>query len=205
MACTMQTEREFGNASRWLRKIVTVVEDVHTDGGRAPAEQTKRVAAAAVFANPWCRSGFVDDLQDAVAERVPVIARALIMRVLDHIGGPDRLAAFGKGAIVGLDGELEHGAAIVHTPYFGDLYRNLAGAESIIAFADNRGGAGSTLVVPMWHKTAATTRSYYQTIEVRISDAPASDELVMIAAGSSGPRPHPRIGDRTTDSVTIKL
>jgi hypothetical protein len=71
--------------------------------------------------------------------------------------------------------------------------------ESIICFADARADAGQALVIPMWHKTHAATRSHYQTISAVVPDAPRAGEIVVIAAASTGPRPHPRIGDRSTD------
>jgi hypothetical protein len=77
--------------------------------------------------------------------------------------------------------------------------REFLGGESIICFSDSRSDAGEPLVVPMWHKTAAATRSHYQTMTARVSDAPTADEIVVIAAASTGPRPHARIGDRSTD------
>ena len=77
--------------------------------------------------------------------------------------------------------------------------REFLGGESIICFADTRAEAGETLVVPLWHKTHAATRSHYQTVTARVADAPRADEIVVIAAASTGPRPHPRIGDRLTD------
>ena len=107
------------------------------------------------------------------------------------------IEAFGKAAIVGTAGEIEHGGALIHTPWFGNLMRDFLQGESIICFADVRGDAGETLVVPMWHKTAAATRSHYQTISARVSDAPRAGEIVVLAAASTGPRPHARIGDRT--------
>jgi hypothetical protein len=83
--------------------------------------------------------------------------------------------------------------------------REFLDGESIICFADTRAEAGQTLVVPMWHKSHAATRSHYQTISTRVPDGPRADEIVVVAAASTGPRPHPRIGDRTTDpAVTVK-
>lgn len=70
---------------------------------------------------------------------------------------------------------------------------------SIIVFSDDRLPAGEPLTVPLWHKTAAATRTHYQTVQIRIPDAPRPDELVVVAAASSGPRPNARIGDRRTD------
>ena len=112
-----------------------------------------------------------------------------------------RIEAFGKAAVVGTAGEIEHAGALIHTPYFGNLMREFLEGESIICFADARSEAGETLVVPMWHKTHAATRTHYQTVTARVSDAPHAHEIVVIAAASTGPRPHARIGDRATDSV----
>jgi hypothetical protein len=130
-----------------------------------------------------------------------VLARLLTDRLLAALGGVDEIEAFGKAAIVGTAGELEHAGALIHTPYFGNLMREFLGGESIICFADTRADAGESLVVPLWHKTHAATRSHYQTISARVPDAPRADEIVVIAAASTGPRPHPRIGDRLTDPI----
>ena len=84
----------------------------------------------------------------------PLLARELSRRLVDSLGGVEAIEAFGKAAIVGTSGEIEHGAALIHTPYFGNLMREFLDGESIICFADTRADAGETLVVPLWHKTA---------------------------------------------------
>ena len=121
------------------------------------------------------------------------------------MGGAGAIEAFGKAALVGTDGEIEHGAALIHTPWFGDVVRQALDGTSIIVFSDARGPAGTSLVVPVWHKTAAATRSHYQTVEVRVPDAPRPDELVLVCAAATGGRPLARIGDRTTDTATVRL
>ena len=178
-------------------KIVTVVEEIHLEGGRAVTPAARVVVVAAVVRNPWAGQGFVDDLGPGIDATASDLGELLAPLVLDALGAPAE--AYGKAAIVGLDGEIEHGGALIHTPWFGNLMRDFLQGESIICFADVRGDAGETLVVPMWHKTAAATRSHYQTISARVSDAPRPGEIVVLAAASSGPRPHARIGDRTTD------
>ncbi len=184
-----------------VRKVVVYRETVLCEGGSSPARPIERATAAAVIANPWFGTGPETDLSDEVAAIAPVLARLLTDRLIEAVGGADRVEAFGKAAVVGTAGELEHAAALIHTPYFGNLMRDFLGGESIICFADARADAGETLVVPMWHKTHAATRSHYQTVTARVSDGPRPDEVVVIAAASTGPRPHPRIGDRTTDPV----
>jgi len=185
----------------WLRKIAVSRELVLRENGLEPPSLAVKATAAAVVANPWIGTGPQQDLSAAVEQMAPVLARALSDRLLAALGGVRAVEAFGKAAIVGTGGEIEHAGALIHTPYFGNLMREFLEGESIICFADTRGDAGTALVVPMWHKTQAATRSHYQTVEVRVGDAPCRDEIVVVAAGSTGPRPHARIGDRRTDPV----
>ncbi|GAA3724627.1 hypothetical protein HDA32_002949 [Spinactinospora alkalitolerans] len=183
-----------------IRKIVTLTDELLSEPGGPSITPTRRVAAAAVLTNPWAGLPVGADLGTDSAEAAARLAVCLTERLLAPLGGPTGLQAFGKGAVVGVDGEIEHGAALIHTPYFGNLFRELVQGTSIIAFADERSAPGAPLTVPMWHKTEAATRSHYQTVQVKIADAPRPDELIIIAAGAAGPRPHPRIGDRTTDA-----
>lgn len=184
-----------------VRKVVTFCEEVVTEAGVAPVVAARRASVAAVVRNPWVGTLPTTDLSAEVELVAPRLARRLTDDLLAALGGVEAVEAFGKAAIVGTAGEIEHGAALIHTPYFGNLVREFLGGESIICFADNRAGAGEELVVPMWHKTHAATRSHYQTVTARVPDAPRADEIVIIAAASTGPRPHPRIGDRRTDPV----
>ena len=188
-----------GEAAIGLRKLVLYRDDVVTEGGRTPELAARRASVAAVLRNPWIGTGPTEDLSEQTRRVAPVLARLLTDRLLAALGGVDQIEAFGKAAIVGTAGELEHAGALIHTPYFGNLMREFLGGDSIICFADTRAHAGETLVVPLWHKTHAATRSHYQTVSARVSDAPRADEIVVIAAASTGPRPHPRIGDRLTD------
>lgn len=184
-----------------VRKLVLYRDQVVTEAGMAPALPAQRASVAAVIRNPWVGAGPGEDLSPAVTEMAPRLAKLLADRLVDALGGVDRIEAFGKAALVGTAGEIEHGGALIHTPYFGNLLREFLGGESIICFADTRTEAGQPLVVPLWHKTHASTRSHYQTVDVRVHDAPRADEIVIVAAASTGPRPHPRIGDRLTDPV----
>ena len=184
-----------------IRKVVTVVDEVLLELGRPVATPVRRVAAAAVIRNPWAGRGFVADLQPEVEAVAPELGQLLTGKLIETLGGVDRIEAFGKAAVVGLDGEIEHGGALIHTPYFGNVLRELTEGTSIIVFSDDRLPAGEPLTVPLWHKTAAATRSHYQTVQIRIPDAPRPDEIVVIAAAASGPRPNARIGDRRTDPV----
>ncbi|TLS47997.1 amino acid synthesis family protein [Streptomyces montanus] len=182
-----------------VRRICTVVEDVVTELRRPVATPVRRAAVAAVITNPWSGRGVVADLNEEVVRVAPLVAHELTSRLLDALGGADRVQAFGKAAIVGLGGETEHAGALIHTPYFGNLFREITEGSSVIVFSDERAEAGAPLTVPMWHKVHAATRSHYQTITVRVPDAPRADEIVVIAAASTGGRPNARIGDRSSD------
>jgi len=182
-----------------LRKLVVYREELLIENGGTPIRPAHRATAAAVITNPWLGSGPEANLSAGVEAVAPQLARVLTDCLIDYLGGVEGVEAFGKAAIVGTAGEIEHGAALIHTPFFGNLMREFLEGESIICFADARADAGESLVVPMWHKTHAATRSHYQTISARVSDAPRADEIVVIAAASTGPRPHARIGDRMTD------
>jgi hypothetical protein len=182
-----------------IRKIVYYQEETFLENGQEPSVPAVRAAVAAVLANPWAGSGPSTDLAPGSESVAPQLARALSDRLIEGLGGAERIEAFGKAAIVGTGGEIEHGAALIHTPFFGNLVREFLEGSSILCFADDRAEAGQPLVIPMWHKTAAATRSHYQTITTRVGDGPRADEIVVAAAASTGPRPHPRIGDRSTD------
>lgn len=200
----MQECMDHPDESIGLRKLVVYRDVVLTEAGKAPAQPVRRASVAAVIRNPWTGTGPSADLSAEQGRVGPVLARLLTDRLVASLGGMDEIEAFGKAAIVGTAGEIEHAGALIHTPYFGNLVREFLQGESIICFADTRAEAGETLVVPLWHKTRASTRSHYQTVSARVSDAPRPDEIVVIAAASTGPRPHPRIGDRMTDPVVTE-
>jgi hypothetical protein len=182
-----------------IRRVVVYREETVTEAGAPPIRPVSRASVAVVVRNPWIGTGHDSDLSDAVVELAPTLATLIADRLTDALGGSDNIEAFGKAAIVGTAGEIEHGGALIHTPYFGNLLREFLQGESIICFADARADAGQEIVVPVWHKNHAATRSHYQTVSTRVSDAPRADEIVVVGAASTGPRPHPRIGDRKSD------
>ncbi len=183
------------SAAAGLRKISTNIEQVP----HAQLGMITRATVTAVIANPWLSTSTDHDLSDRTEAIAPLLAKLVSDRLLDALGGAEQIEAFGKAALVGTSGELEHAGALIHTPYFGNLLREALGGTSIICFVDGRAVPGETLRVPMWHKTAAATRTHYQTLDMALPDAPHPEEIAVIAAASTGPRPHARIGDRTTD------
>ena len=182
-----------------IRKTLINIETTLIEGGRAAAAPLKLIAAAAVVKNPWAGMGFVEDLRPAIHEVAPQLGALLTQMVLDAAGGGDRVEAYGKAAGVGLDGEVEHASALIHTLRFGNHYRTAVGAKSYLAFTNTRGPANCPIMIPLMDKNDEGRRSHYLTIQFAIPDAPAADEIVVALGASIGGRPHHRIGDRYQD------
>lgn len=183
-----------------IRKIITVVEDVCRDGQKAVANPYKKCVAAAVIQNPFAGS-YVQDLS-LLTDVGEYLGGVLAQKAVEAMGiRPEQAESYGKGAIIGLSGELEHGAAILH-PKLGKPMRDaVGGGKAIIPSAKKLGGPGTTLDVPLHYKDAAFVRTHYDAMEVRLHDAPAADEIVVAVAITSGGRPHPRIGGLQIEEI----
>ena len=180
-----------------VRKIVTLVEEIHLEGGRPVAPAARIAVVAAVVRNPWAGQGFVDDLGPGIDANASDLGELLAPQVLDALGAPAE--AFGKAAIVGLDGEIEHGSALIHTLKFGDHFRKAAGATTLLPAVEKRGPAGVVFDIPLKHITDATLRSHHQTVEVRIADAPHFNEIVVALAAAAQGRPQQRLAPLSTE------
>ena len=182
-----------------IRKTLLHVETTLIEGGRAAPKPLKLIAAAAVIRNPWAGMGFVDDLKPAIHDVAPELGALLTGMILDAAGGGDAVEGYGKAAICGLEGEVEHASALIHTLRFGNHYRQAVGAKTYLAFTNIRGGANTPVMIPLMDKNDEGRRSHYLTIHFAIPDAPAADEIVVALGASIGGRPHHRIGDRYQD------
>jgi hypothetical protein len=182
-----------------IRKLVSYVEDTRIEGGRIVPTPFKLIAVAAVLKNPWAGLGFVEDLRPQIRSIAPDLASVLTKEIVGLAGSGDAIEGYGKAAVVGVDGEVEHAAALIHTLPFGNQYRDAVGARSYLSFTNTRGGPGAPIVAPLMHKHDAGMRSHYLTIQFAILDAPAADEIVVALGASTGGRPHHRIGDRYRD------
>ncbi len=181
------------------RKIVSYVEETLIEGGREAEKPLKLIAVAAVLKNPWSGKGFVEDLKPEIMSMASPLGELLTRSVLSLAGGGDAVEAYGKAAVVGTSGEIEHASALIHTLRFGNHYRKAVGAKSYLAFTNTRGGPDCPISIPLMHKADEGMRSHYLTIQFSIVDAPAPDEIVVALGASIGGRPHHRIGDRYQD------
>ena len=180
-----------------VRKIVTIVEEVCAEGGREVSPAARVAVVAAVIENPWAGQGFVEDLQPGIEQNASPLGALIAPRVLEALGAP--VEAYGKAAVIGLDGEVEHGSALIHTLKFGDHFRKAAGATTLLPAVEKRGPAGVVFDIPLKHITDATLRSHHQTIEVRLADAPHPGELVIALAAAAQGRPQQRLAPLSTE------
>ncbi|MCV2863368.1 amino acid synthesis family protein [Defluviimonas sp. WL0075] len=182
-----------------IRKTMLNIETTLIEGGKAAPTPLKFIAAAAVIRNPWAGQGFVEDLKPQIHDVAPGLGALLTEMIIDAAGGGDKVEGYGKAAVVGLNGEVEHASALIHTLRFGNHYRTAVGAKTYLAFTNTRGPANCPIMIPLMDKNDEGRRSHYLTIQFAIPDAPAADEIVVALGASIGGRPHHRIGDRYQD------
>lgn len=182
-----------------IRKTFVTTETLYSDGGKAATTPLVMIAAAAVVKNPWAGEGFVEDLAPKIREMAPVLGELLTGLIVKEAGGGDKVVAYGKSAVVGLNGELEHASALIHTLHFGNHYRTAVKGKTYLAFNNTRGPANTPILVPMMGTDDEGTREHYLTMQFNINDAPFSDEIVIALGAALGGRPHHRIGNRYLD------
>ena len=186
-----------------IRKTLLHVEKTFIEGGKAAVIPLTLIAAIAVVKNPWlAKDGndvFVEDLKPGIHDVAPGLGKILSDMVINEAGSGKVIEGYGKSAIVGLRGEIEHASALIHTLRFGNFYREAVGAKSYLSFCNTRAGANAPILIPLMDKNDAGRRSHYLTIQLAIPDAPADDEIVIALGASIGGRLHHRIGDRYQD------
>ncbi|MGM8930206.1 amino acid synthesis family protein [Salinicola halophyticus] len=185
-----------------IRKITTYRETTYIEGGKRGDKPVTMLGVAAVVANPWHGRGFVEDLSPEIKANCSELGQQLVELILAEMDG-ETVEAYGKAAVVGAEGEIEHASAIIHTLRFGNHFREAVGAKSYLSFTNKRGAPGTSIQIPMMHKDDEGFRSHYITLEMRIEDAPRADEIVVALGAADGGRLHPRIGNRYQDLKDI--
>jgi hypothetical protein len=182
-----------------IRKRTILVEEIFHEGGPPAARPLRRGAALAVIHNPFAGryvediAGFMDDLSPLGAAMAASLVKALG-------NDPALIQGYGKGAIVGSAGELEHGA-LWHVPGGYAMRDALGVAKAIVPSAKKVGGPGTRLDVPITHINASYVRSHFDAMEVGIADAPRADELLLALVMTTGPRIHARVGGLKADEI----
>lgn len=180
------------------RKLFTIVEETIREGGREVSPIARVAIVGVVIDNPWAGQGFVQDLLPGINAIASELGALLAPRVMTALDAP--LEAYGKAAIVGLNGEIEHGSGLIHTLTFGDHFRNAANATTLLPAVEKRGPAGIAFDIPLKHFTDMTIRSHHQTVEARVADAPHPDEIIIALAGANRGRPQERLAPLGSDT-----
>jgi hypothetical protein len=175
-----------------VRKQVLTVEEIFHEGGPISNAPLRRAAALAVIHNPFA-GGYVENIAPFMEDLNP-LGLAMAKSLLAALGGdPKIVQGYGKGAIVGAAGELEHGA-LWHVPGGYAMREVLGGAKAIVSSTKKVGGPGTRLDVPITHIHASYVRSHFDAFEVGINDAPRADEILLALVMTTGSRIHARVG-----------
>ncbi len=173
------------------RKILLFQETTFSELGQAAARPVIRVAAAAVLSNPFA-ARFVDDLSE-LFDTGGSLGETLMEKLMPLLDNP--VVSYGKAAVVGENGEFEHGGALLHPKLGKPMRAAIGGGKAVIPSNVKVGPAGTTIDIPLGHKDEPWSFDHFDTMSVAIADAPRADEVVMFIALADGGRVHPRCGD----------
>jgi hypothetical protein len=181
-----------------LRKTLTLIEDIHHEGGPPPALPRRRAAVLAIVANPFA-GGYTAELEPAMEDLKP-LGLTMTDMLIEAMGGIEGIDGYGKAALAGEGGELEH-TALWHVPGGYAMRARLGAARAIVPSAMKVGAAGTRIDVPLGHINAAYVRSHFDAMEVGVPDGPRAGELLFALAMARGPRIHHRMGGLAAEDV----
>jgi hypothetical protein len=181
-----------------LRKTLIVLEETFHEFGPPPDALRRRAALLAVVSNPFA-GDYADELQPAMEDLKP-LGLMMAERLIAALGGAEGIDGYGKGAIVGEAGEVEHGA-LWHVPGGYAMREMLGATKAIVPSAMKVGHMGAHLDVPLGHTNAAYVRSHFDAMEVGLPDAPRAGELLLALAMTRGPRVHDRMGGLAVSDI----
>jgi len=176
-----------------IRKLIVQVDETHREMGREVNPPTRRALAMAVIRNPFA-GRWVEQLDEliAIGEELGGLLGTKCVQALGI--EPGQAHSYGKAAIVGEAGELEHAAALLHPKLGAPLRKAVEKGAALVPSAKKQGGVGTAIDVPLGHKDAAFVRSHFDAIEARVADAPRADEIVVAVSVTASGRPLPRVG-----------
>ncbi len=182
-----------------LRKQAVLVEEIFHEGGPVAERPLVRLAMMSVIENPF--AGRYEPEIIPFMDALKPLGRSMAERMLALLGGdPNRVEGYGKGAIVGTDGELEHGA-LWHVPGGWGMREVLGDTKAIVPSSKKVGGPGTRLDVPITHVNASYVRSHFDAMEIGLADAPRANEIALVLVMSTGPRIHARVGGLRADQI----
>ena len=179
-----------------IRKLAVNVEETHLEIGRKVDPITRKAVAVAVIENPFANS-YQEDLS-LLMEIGAELGTSLGRKCVEVLGiTPEQAESYGKSAMVGENGELEHAAALLHPKMGAPLRKEVEKGAALVPSSKKMGSPGQVLDVPLGHKDAAYVRSHFDGIEVRLNDAPRANEIMVAIAVTDSGRPLPRVGGLT--------
>lgn len=183
-----------------IRKLVVSVDETRVEMGKAIIPPTRRAVAVAVIENPFAGL-YVEDLDElmTIGEELGGLLGEKCVKALGI--QPGQAESYGKAAIVGEAGELEHAAAILHPKLGAPLRKAVEKGAALVPSSKKQGGIGTAIDVPLGHKDAAFVRSHFDAIEARVADAPRANEIVVAVAVTDSGRPLPRVGGLTASEA----
>lgn len=186
-----------------IRKLAVFVEETHKEMGKQILPATRKAAAVAVIENPFA-GAYQEDLSELmeIGAELGDLLGARCVAALDI--SPAAAESYGKSAMVGENGELEHAAAILHPKLGAPLRRQVEKGAALVPSTKKRGGPGQVLDVPLGHKDAAYVRSHFDGMDVQLNDAPRANEIMVAVAVTDSGRPLPRVGGLTADQAEGK-
>jgi hypothetical protein len=185
-----------------LRKRALLVEEIFHEGGPIAERPYRRAAILSVIKNPFA-GRYVEEIEGFSNDLKP-LGLEMALSLIEALGGDaSAIEGYGKGAIVGAAGEIEHGA-LWHAPGGYAMREALGGALAIVPSTKKVGGPGARLDVPITHKDASYVRSHFDAIEIGLSDGPRADEMLLVLAMTSGPRVHNRAGGLKASDIKAR-
>lgn len=186
-----------------IRKIAVNIEETHLEMGKEISPATRKAVAVAVIENPF--AGIYQEDLGELMEIGAELGALLGKRCVDALGiTPERAESYGKSAMVGENGELEHAAAILHPKLGAPLRKEVEKGAALVPSSKKMGSPGQVLDVPLGHKDAAYVRSHFDGIEVQLNDAPRANEIMVAVAVTDSGRPLPRVGGLTAGEAIGK-
>ena len=186
-----------------IRKIIVQLDEIHQEAGKAVAPPTRRALAMAVIDNPY--AGRYSDNLDELISIGEELGGLLGQRCVQALGiTPAQAQSYGKAAIVGEGGELEHAAAILHPKLGAPLRVAVSQGAALVPSAKKQGTLGTAVDVPLGHKDAAFVRSHFDAMEARVADAPRANEIVVAVVVTDSGRPHARVGGLQVHEIVGK-
>lgn len=181
-----------------IKRVLTFLDEVRSEAGHDVSPRLRKVAAVAIVDNPFA-ARFENDLS-SLTQASEAVGRE-ICEIAVHLLAPDKAVSYGKAAIVGINGEQEHGNAML-TTVFGNVMREaVGGGKAWISSMTKRGGPGSTIDVPLAHKDALYVRSHYDGMTIMLPDAPQPDEIAIIAVYATRGRANHRVGGLSASDI----